>query len=798
MRRLSLTFICDFLITTMLLGFGHSLLAQTRSTYASEMKSLGDKYDVTFIYDPSLSLNVACWSVASRLSLSRSLRELFEGSGIEYEVRGRTILLRKAGEKAAVNYEEVAVVYDTLRPSNYDWSLHGSVRDTLSAARVEADRVVNRDAGTRIVELPAIRAMVAATGEADAIKYIQTLPGVSTGGEGSSAIYVRGGNIGSNLTTLDGVALYGGSHLLGLTSAYSTDIVSSVDFRVGGFHGDESNITASHIDVRTANGSFTKRFYKVSASTFIVGGMVSMPLVKNKVSFIGSLRVSPLGPAFRAVQSLAGGALDSLSRPRAVVYDVFAKVKWLVNDSNNLTLSVFNSKDAYSYRYAGDSDEQMGWDNFIVNARHSGRLKGGWIIEDGAAYNRFSGRQGIIRNMNGTENNLAIVSSVDEMTADAVLSRAFGRGGEIRLGVRERFAVFNPGTASTFKGTGPLQPLDSPRTDHISHSSITTLHGQWDLSREKFELVASAKMNASGGHDYGVGDWDWLFNPEGSVLTRLNIFKWLSLEGTADWTAQFYHTLEGVPVGWSVDLLVPTNPSRPPEQALQYYTGVFTSFGQHHITIGAYDKKMYNLVYFLDASQLFSSAIAGWSHNIKVGSGTSRGVEFLYEKDGDVLDWRVAYTLSKTDRTFEKVNRGETFPAKFDRRHILNVTASYTLADNQRHTIALTGLYAWQSGHRETVAAGEYPTLDVFGKTNTSTLNYFTSVNNYEMPPYIRLDLGCNFTFKGRRLQTLNIGIYNVMNRHNPFSVIYDDRSREWRQVSLIPIMPNFNYRISF
>ena len=215
--------------------------AQIRSTYASEINALKDKYNVTFVYDSSLPLNVACWSVASRLSLSRSLRELFDGSGIGYEVHGSTIILRKAGEAASVNYEGTAVVYDTLHPVSYD----GSVRDTLLAARVEADRVVHRDAGTRLVALPEIRTMVSATGEADAIKYIQTLPGVSTGGEGSSAIYVRGGNLGNNLTTLDGVSLYGGSHLLGLTSAYPTDILSSINFRLGGFHGDESNITSS-------------------------------------------------------------------------------------------------------------------------------------------------------------------------------------------------------------------------------------------------------------------------------------------------------------------------------------------------------------------------------------------------------------------------------------------------------------------------------------------------------------------------------------------------------------------------
>lgn len=322
------------------------------------------------------------------------------------------------------------------------------------------------------------------------------------------------------------------------------------------------------------------------------------------------------------------------------------------------------------------------------------------------------------------------------------------------------------------------------------------MHGQWDLARDGYELMASARMNLYAADEALNSQWNAFFNPEGSLLAKADITEWLAAEATADWTTQYYHTLEGIPVGWSVDLLVPTAPSRPPEHALQFYAGLFTSFGQHHITVGAYDKRMYNLVYFLDAGLLFSPAIAGWSSNIKVGTGTSRGVEFLYEKDGERLDWRVAYTLSKTDRTFAEVNTGETFPAKFDRRHILNVTSSYTIVDNNRRSIALTGLYTYQSGHWETVASGETLALTLTGEE--IEMDTFTSVNNYEMPPYIRLDLGCNFTFKGKHLQTLNLGMYNVLNRHNPFSVIYDDRSREWRQVSLIPIMPSFSYRISF
>ena len=673
----------------------------------------------------------------------------------------------------------------------------GEMRDTLRSARIVAERAAARDAGTRIVALPELRTMVAATGEADVIKYVQTLPGVSTGAEGSSAIFVRGGNIGSNITTLDGVPLYGGSHLLGLSSAYPSDIVSEASFRMGGFHGDESNITASHIGLKTMDGSFNKPSRSFYANTFILGGTVSMPLTRNNVSLLASLRVSPIGPAFRAVQAAVGGALDSLSRPRAFVFDSFVKLKWLMDDDNTWSFSVFNSKDAYGYRYGGDSDESMGWDNFILNARHEGHLGHGWNVEDGAAFNRFTGRQGIIRDMNGTENNLAIVSSLDELTADAVFLHPLRHADDVRLGARERFAIFNPGTSSTFMGSGPLQLLDSPRSNNLSFSSITTIHAQWNMMSFKWlELMSSGKLNVYIADEAENPAWRFRMDPEASLMARLNVTEWFAFEATADWTVQYYHTLEGIPMGWSVDLLVPTSTARPPEKARQYYAGLFASFEKHHITVGAYDKLMKNLVYFSDASLLFSSAIAGWSNNIKVGTGTSRGIEFLYEKDGARLNWRVSYTLSKTDRAFAEINDGKTFPAKFDRRHILNATASLTVIDNSSLNAALTGLYTYQSGHWETVVAFEYPAMTFFGQEYT--LDYYTSVNNYEMPAYIRLDLGCNFKFKSRFPQELNLGVYNIMNRHNPFSVVYDDRSHEWRQISLLPIMPSFNYRISF
>lgn len=671
-----------------------------------------------------------------------------------------------------------------------------SMRDTLRHSIVVADKHGARETGARIVSIPKLGTIVSATGETDVIKYIQTLPGVSTGAEGSSAIYVRGGNIGNNVITLDGVRLYGGSHLLGMTSAYSQDILSSALFRNGGFTSEEHNITASHISLTSIDGSFAEKHWKASISNFLISGMMSTPLIKDKVSLVVSGRVSPIGLEYSAAQSIIGGALDSLSNVRTVVADGFAKVKWIVNPRHNISFSMFGSIDNYGYCYGKDSDEHMGWSNFIANISHEGATERGWFVSDGLSYNRFASSQGIIKTMGGTLNNLAIVSSLDELCARTHLTKSYSNGNSIHMDLNTRYAVFNPGTSSTFSG-GTFFKLDSPRTDNISHSMTTSASFQWEKTRDdKYEFRSSLKANINASDADPGRKYSWHVNPEADLCARLYLAPWLGIEGTADWTAQYYHTLEGVPLGWSLDMIVPTDSRRKPEKAQQFYSAVFARLGSHRLSLGVYDKKMHNLVYFIDASQLFSSAIAGWRDNIAVGEGTSRGIELLYEKSDERLNYKIAYTLSKTDRTFAAVNNGKSFPAKFDRRHVLNANLSYIITNDDKKETGISGLFTWQSGHWETVAAGEYYVSFLFGNRPVN-IDYFSGTNNFKMKDYLRLDLGYYIRLKANHHQTFNFGIYNVLNRHNPFTITYDSKSREWRKISLFPIMPSISYSIS-
>src|SRR5690606_14678296 len=83
--------------------------------------------------------------------------------------------------------------------------------------------------GTIDIPLHQIKSMPALLGEVDVLKVLQLLPGVQSGAEGSSGLYVRGGGADQNLILLDGVPVYNASHLFGFFSVFNADAINHVE-----------------------------------------------------------------------------------------------------------------------------------------------------------------------------------------------------------------------------------------------------------------------------------------------------------------------------------------------------------------------------------------------------------------------------------------------------------------------------------------------------------------------------------------------------------------------------------------
>ena len=106
------------------------------------------------------------------------------------------------------------------------------------------------NAGTFELSLEKVEKLPVFMGEKDVIKTLQLFPGVSSGGEGTSGLYVRGGGPDQNLVLLDGVPIYNANHLFGFFSVFNSDALSKVTMIKGGFPARYGGRTSSVLNMK--------------------------------------------------------------------------------------------------------------------------------------------------------------------------------------------------------------------------------------------------------------------------------------------------------------------------------------------------------------------------------------------------------------------------------------------------------------------------------------------------------------------------------------------------------------------
>ncbi|MEA3451803.1 MAG: TonB-dependent receptor, partial [Bacteroidota bacterium] len=152
------------------------------------------------------------------------------------------------------------------------------------------NQVESSQMGRVDVPVSMIKSLPAMFGEVDVLKTIQLLPGVQSGTEGSSGVYVRGGGPDQNLILLDGVPVYNANHLFGFFSVFNADAISNVALYKGGFPARYGGRLSSVIDINLKEGNMKKFTGNVSIGLISSKFTIEGPIVKDKTSFIISAR----------------------------------------------------------------------------------------------------------------------------------------------------------------------------------------------------------------------------------------------------------------------------------------------------------------------------------------------------------------------------------------------------------------------------------------------------------------------------------------------------------------------------
>lgn len=804
------------LLITTILTLTLSAAAQTQSkTLKSEMEHLHDEYGVNFVYDSSIDLNVPYKGMPVKGSnLESSLQTLLAGTGIEYEIMKKYIVLTQADKRK--------------KPKDYTIFVeeqHDTINEAVITALVQ-NPVNSTQTGMERIDGSKINRGFSFLSSPDLIKTLQMLPGVTSGTELLSGLYVHGGTGSDNLYLMDGVPLYSVGHLAGVFSSFNSDVVENVDFYKSGFPARYGGRMSSVVDVTIREGDFND--YSGSFSVGLIEGRFQFegPIVKGKTSFNFGMRRTWLDlltiPGFALYNMFRDPVNSDHTVMRYAMTDLNGKITHKFSETNTLSFSVFVGQDAVRSNSISDptdwdtggneSEMELGlrWGNILASLRWKYNISDNLSSDVNLYHVQSRARVGLMNTWKRTDESI----SYEETDNDINLSMIYDTGlkadflwhptdnQHIRFGTEAIWHVFAPQRISERKYvTSDTEPI------YAEHMEGFTYHGAEPSVYVEDEVCLTDWMTANLGIRYV------LFLTDGKAYNRLEpraalrfrIGPIASVKMSYTDMNQFSHRVKAsYPLDIPTGFWMPSTSNIAPMHSRQYSLGAYFNFPHNiRLDVEGYYKTMDNIREYVGITSLYPP-LDKWEEEYVDGLGRSYGMETQLEWTGEKTFFSLGYTLSWSERYFPQMH-DDWFYDMFDNRHKVNISGTHKLG-------AKTEFYAgwtFHSGNRMTLPDQIIAKPDGYGGYDYSMV--YTSPNNAILPAYHRLDVGFNFHKTTRRgnESIWNLSVYNAychMNAINAFvSFRYDSDQSGTEEIASytemegwIPIVPTFSYTLKF
>jgi hypothetical protein len=712
-----------------------------------------------------------------------------------------------------LGYETKTQVIDLTKDIRSNINLQSaaiSTDEVVISSKRRDQNVDNVQVGVLELEMEKAKEVPALLGEVDIFRVLQLMPGVMSSGEGNSGLYVRGGGPDQNLVLLDNATVYNPGHLLGFFSVFNSDAIKNTTLIKGGIPAEYGGRLSSVLDISMREGNMKE--YEVEGGLGLISTRATFhgPIVKDKASFLVSGR-------FTQLPFIINPILKKQDNPINVpfFFDVNAKMNFILGEKDRLFISSYVGRDKFSFSSGGGSgfNFEIPWGNATTTVRWNHQFNDKVFMNNMFIFNDYTskikaGFQGASFNLNsgirdyGLKGQIEFYPSItnklkagyeyihhsftpyiyefqtEETSLQSNITRKYAH--EFALFIQDEIDItswlkINIGIrGSMFSNTGPssriyfneqFQPIDT--VTKTGFQAYATYFGAEPRFNARFKI-----------------------NDETSIKTGVNLNK------------QYMHLVSSSTTTLPTDLWVPSTDVVKPETAIQGSVGIFRNFKQDmfETSIEVYYKRMWNQIEF--GTDVVSSANEETEDLFTFGDAFAYGSEFFIKKNYGKFNGWVGYTLSWTMRKFEEINEGRLFPAKYDRRHDLSIVLTYDISKKFK----LSSTFVYGSGQNTTIVENRY-------FVNGRLRSVYGDRNGFRLAPYHRLDFGVTYIIKdvaqktkGARYSELNLSIFNLYSRMNPY-FIYDDISInelegtvnvQAKQVSLFPILPTLTWNFKF
>ena len=671
----------------------------------------------------------------------------------------------------------------------------------VKAERLDAN-VTNLQMSKRQINMDQVRKLPAVLGEVDIIKNIQMQPGVISAGEGTSSFFVRGGSADQNLILIDEAPIYDPSHLFGLFSVFNADVIKESELYRGGIPSRFGGRLSSILEVRTKDGNNKNFAGSGGIGTMASRLMAEGPIKKDRSSFIVSARRSYVDAFLKAANQ----------KNLVYFYDINAKLNWKHNNNNRFYLAFYNGRDEFKF----DKTFGFGWGNATGTFRWNHLFNDRLFSNTTVIASNFDYKLELKDAIQG----FIWKSRLQQFSVNNDLSYFINPKNELSFGYHVSYRRFQPGIVEPNTDGSIFTKVELGKQFALDHALY--IDNQQKLG-DKITLSYGARVSifqAIGksdvvlyddpGNNVAIRRIDTLhFDSFQKIKTFVNLEPRFSLRYLIDEKnsvkASYNRMVQNTHLISNGTVPLPFNTWNPsgyylrPQLADQYAVGFFRNFDDHkyEFSVESFYKDLQHVTEFADNANVFFNQ--DLAVEFRQGKSKAYGVELLAEKKEGKLTGFVSYTLSKVTRTVPGVNQGLEFAANYDRRNVVNATATYDL--NPKWSFGTN--FTYSTGRPITLPSGRYEYGGVYNA------DVITERNGYRLPAFHRMDLSATLTpqrqkdrkWKGQWV----FSVYNVYNRKNPFTIytrvadgVNDGSRKEARLIYLFPILPSVTYNFKF
>lgn len=682
--------------------------------------------------------------------------------------------------------------------------------NSLKEVKISADKVANVrsvELGVTRMDIKNIKQIPTAFGEADVLKVVLTLPGVTSVGEATTGFNVRGGSADENLILLDGATIYNPAHFFGFFAAFNPDIVKDIELYKSSIPEKFGGRLSSVLEITNREGN--KKIFTGSAGIGLLTSRLNIegPIVKDKTSFIFGARTTYSD----WLLSLLPQAYKNSS---ASFNDANLDISHQINDKNNIYLSSYISND--NFRLNSDTTYAYSNKSIVLKWKHNFNTKLFSLISGG--YDRYNYS---ITSTENPVNGYELSSNISQSNFKADFTYYLNNKHTINFGLSSILYNNNAGNYEP-DGAGSLV-LPQVIAQEQALESALYLGDKYDVT---------ANLSISAGIRYNIYNYlgpqtvdsyapnlpkqpdnvlDSTAYKSGKIINtysapdirlsaRYLLNDDLSLKAGYNTLHQYLHLLTNSTSISPTDVYKLSDPNVKPEYGDQVSLGIFKNAKQNTIemSVEVYYKRIRD---YLDYR---SGAVLLLNEHIEQAvindDGKAYGAEFLLKKTAGKLNGWISYTYSRTllkqddPNAGELINGGSWYPANWDKPNAFNFTGNYKFT--HRYSISLD--VAYSTGRPITLPIAQY---EYAGSERV----FYSDRNEYRIPDYFRSDFSINIEGNHKIHQKTHnswtIGVYNLTGRANAYSTFFTEQggtiSGYKLSIFATPI-PFINYNIRF